>query len=332
MGTRGAWAQRTDARINESLNRAAAAGTLLLPDGPADSAALRRRCKAGSVIEPLRGMFVHIDHWESLSANAKLLHMLRGVQTKHPKWLFSHQTAASVHGLPVASSLLERIHVRLPRAAHMRAVQPFDFHAVNGPVETVLGIRVTPICRTVFDCASTLPFRDGLAIADAALRYHRIDRGDLICFVESNGKGKRGVRLARRVVRYADGRSESWGESAARALMIELGFALPELQVEIDLPPELGGPRRVDFLWVLPDGSYIIGEFDGMVKYRAPRVAQDDETLKALVGERQRESRLTVMRAPIVRFTFDDLRNPERFARLLDAFGVPRESCECAAA
>ena len=269
-------------------------------------------------------LFARASHWNDLSVNARSLHALRGIQAKHPNWLFSHQTAALVHGLPVASSLLGRIHVRLPSTGHIRTLQPFVFHTVDGPVETVLGIRVTPVCQTVLDCASTLSFRDGLAIADAALRYCRVDREELVCYVESRGKGRRGVQLARLVAHCADGLSESWGESFARAMMIELGFAVPMLQVEIDLPLELGGPRRVDFLWVLPDGSYIIGEFDGLVKYRKPDTVSSDSTLRALVGERQRESRLTVTRAPIVRFTFNDLKNPDRFAGLLDAFGVPR--------
>ena len=35
---------------------------------------------------------------------------------------------------------------------------------------------------------------------------------------------------------YADGRSENGGESIVRGIMIDLGFALPELQVEIEDP------------------------------------------------------------------------------------------------
>ena len=270
-------------------------------------------------------MFARVSRWEALTPSARSLHCMRAVQSKHPDWVFSHQSAAVAHGLPIPASQLTRLHVRLPATANIRRSERYVFHACDGPIERVFGVRVTPLLKTVLDCASSLSFRDGLAVADAALRYYGIERAALVRYVEDEGKGRRGVRQARLIARHADGLSESWGESAARALMIQLGFALPRLQAEIDLPSELGGIYRVDFLWVLLDGSYIIGEFDGMVKYRDAPASRAGESLRALVDERKRESRLTMLQVPIIRFTFDDLRDPGRFARLLDAFGVPRE-------
>ena len=198
-------------------------------------------------------------------------------------------------------------------------------------VARAMGLQVTSLQQTVMDCAREFDFCEALAVADASLRHYAISRAELLSFVERGGKGLWRIAQARRVFACADGLSESWGESVARGLMIQLGFMVPELQVVIDLPAELGGPRRVDFLWRLLNGTIIIGEFDGKVKYRNQKMLRGRDAVDVLVDERQRESRLTVTRAPIVRVAYDDLRDPARFATLLDAYGVPRESARTAA-
>ena len=64
----------------------------------------------------------------------------------------------------------------------------------------------------------------------------------LVEAVNKLGLNRRGVVTARRVARYADGLSESGGESKARALMIERGWQTPELQIELFDPVEPGRP------------------------------------------------------------------------------------------
>ena len=194
-----------------------------------------------------------------------------------------------------------------------------------------MGLRVTSLQQTVVDCAREFEFCEALAVADACLRHYAVSQSELLSFAEREGKGLWGIGQAREVLACANGLAESWGESVARGLMIRLGFMVPELQVVIDLSAELGGSRRVDFLWRLPDGTVIIGEFDGRMKYEDKTLLRGRDAVDVLVDERQRESRLTSTGAAIVRFTYDDLRNPARFAELLDAYGVPRNRSRVAA-
>lgn len=109
----------------------------------------------------------------------------------------------------------------------------------------------------------------------------------------------------------------------ARAAVIEEGFQLPELQVELRDPMD-GATYRVDFLWTRPDGRRIIGELDGWEKYLNPAMTEGRGTLGTLVAERQRESRITMSGASVVRFSYRQARDHGYFARLLAAYGVPR--------
>lgn len=91
---------------------------------------------------------------------------------------------------------------------------------------------------------------------------------------------------------HADGRSENGGESVVRAIILELGFAEPDLQVEIEDPLNPGTYKRVDYYWLLEDGRAIVGELDGFEKYLKthgnPRKSPD-ENLRSAIKAMRRE-------------------------------------------
>lgn len=325
MGRSGSWRKAFEIALQSGFDLAERNGSLLIPETRSQVDACRLRCDMGVVTEPQWGMFARASYWERLSPSARTLHILRGLQDKHPGWCFCGISAAVVYGLPVSSAHFGETHVISPHGVRIDVRNRVRVHVRKGyRVHRLLGVRVTSLERTVFDCIRDLEFCEALAVADACLRRYGLSQENLLAFVRDKGRGARGVARARRVLACSNGLSESWGESVARGLMIKLGFAAPELQVIIDLPHELGGPRRVDFLWRLPDGTLIIGEFDGKVKYRDAGMLRGRDAVDVLVEERQRESRLSSTHAAIVRFTYDDLRDSSRFAELLDSFGVPR--------
>ena len=110
--------------------------------------------------------------------------------------------------------------------------------------------------------------------------------------------------------------------------MIKLGFVAPYLQVEVFDPMEPDNPKRGDFGWQLEDGSWVIGELDGLGKYRKGGVdgARNglDAAIRALAAERRRESHLCLSGSKIVRFSMRDVLDTTYFERLLTAAGVPR--------
>lgn len=285
--------------------------------------ALERRCARGCLVQPCGGLFARQEYWSGLSPSERQRHMLRALLGEHPEWVFCQVSAATVYGLAVPARLLDTVHVAtgVPARARQTGLVQRHYLVVDATC-AVDGIAVTTIDRTTFDCGRTLPFADALAIADSSIRMGLTTREEMASFAEAAPRCK-GIPDARIVARFADGRSESAGESLARAAMIELGFALPSLQQNF-VDPVDGTTSRVDFLWTLPNGSQVVGEFDGREKYVDPSMQKGGDLVDTLLAERRRESRVSASVSRVVRFSYADVMNRAYFARLLDAFGVPR--------
>lgn len=130
---------------------------------------------------------------------------------------------------------------------------------------------------------------------------------------------RRGRARLERVLRFADGRSESPGESWSRVLIRQLGFADPELQVEVrGLRGEL---FRADFGW--HDGR-ILGEFDGREKYTSAAIRGNRSASDVVVQEKRREDSVRAAGRGVCRWDWSDLVHQHRLAATLTTAGVPR--------
>lgn len=121
------------------------------------------------------------------------------------------------------------------------------------------------------------------------------------------------------VVRFADGQAESVGESYSRALMYELGFEIPHLQIWI----HRNGRRiaRVDFYW---PKLRLVGEFDGAMKYARAEDLSGRAPVEVLMAEKRREDEIRANGERVVRWGWEDLLHPERFAGILHRARVAR--------
>lgn len=228
----------------------------------------------------------------------------------------SHASAAVQHDLPVWAEALGSVHVTRPRPGGggrrtvlRRHTSPLDAHEVTD----VNGWPTTVLARTVVDHARSVPYSQGVAAADRALQLG-LDPVLLPLALEREA-GWPGVGRARRVAAFADGRSESAGESVSRVVLSELGLMPDELQL-----PVLDGVRvagRVDFAWL---EHRTVGEFDGRVKYG--RLLEEDEDVREVVyREKLREDLLRDLGWQVVRWTWADLDRPAVIAdRLRRAF------------
>jgi hypothetical protein len=224
----------------------------------------------------------------------------------------SHSSAAALHGLPLWGVPLNQVHVTRRPPARTDSDTRLRSHAARLPDEDVVhvgSIPVTSVARTVVDLARVLPFAPALVVTDAALRDPGLSRDDLRTVLEA-AAGTRGTRAARRVVEAADGRSESVGESRSRAIMIQLGLPLPDLQIEVRRADGVLVGRS-DFAW---RAQRLLGEFDGRVKYgRLLRPGQ--EPGDAVFEEKRREDALRAEGWGMVRWVWRDLDTPALFTR-----------------
>ena len=95
------------------------------------------------------------------------------------------------------------------------------------------------------DLARALPFAEGVAVADSALRDKTTTRGELETVLARCVRSP-GIQRARQVVAFADPLAESVLGSISRVAFHDHGLPPPELQVWVGDEDEIAG--RVDFL------------------------------------------------------------------------------------
>ena len=313
-----------DAEMMRLFSEAEQRKTCLVPPSPRVRETLRRHVKQGKAVHPARGMYARASYWRSLSKPQQALWILRAMQTLHPTWTFCHESAALAFGLSVSHEKLNEVHVVTSPSSRNASSESVHWHIVqNDEPVIVQGLRVTSLARTAFDCMRTADFKRALAIADSTLRLSGRSGSSFPSSFKRMRGSCAGTVHAARTMYYADALSESGGESMARAAMIELGFALPQLQVSFPRPLDRNRSFRVDFLWTRLDGSKVIGEFDGKQKYEDEAMRNGRTPLRVLADEQHRESQLTLLGMPIVRFSYGDILNANRFASLLKLYDIP---------
>jgi hypothetical protein len=166
------------------------------------------------------------------------------------------------------------------------------------------GLPVVSAARTVVDLARTLPFEEGVVAADGALHRKIVTAAELADEVRA-AKWRTGAARAAAVVAFADGESESVGESRSRVIMRRGGLPAPKLQVVVrDTAHEEIG--RCDFGYT---DIRVAAEFDGRVKYG--RLLRAGETPgDAVFREKQREDRLRDAGWIVTRWVWDELSQP----------------------
>jgi hypothetical protein len=210
----------------------------------------------------------------------------------------SHRSAALIHGLDlIGKRQPEAIAVsRSPRGHGSRSlrtgvtVHSAGLHA--GHVTVKDGIAVTSVARTVVDLARTYSFREGVVVADSALRGRKTTVPELNAVIADCRRWP-GLQRAREVVAFSDHRSDSALESIGRVVFREYGLPPPDLQVWVG--GDLAIVGRADYLW---PQHRTIAEADGAVKYA---------TVGKAVAQLDRDVRLREAGFEVVHFTWQEI-------------------------
>lgn len=101
-----------------------------------------------------RGFYLHRTDWDSLTPEEVYLVRVLALAASYPGIIFSHQTAALLHGLPL-ESLPEKVHVY---CYHRTRAKDYTVHhgELHLPTDTTMlapGIRITSLERTLTDLA-----------------------------------------------------------------------------------------------------------------------------------------------------------------------------------
>lgn len=276
--------------------------------------AIRRLLATGVLVRLRHGCYIRGSFWAKQTAvsrlrNSILVHHFATLTTSRAGFVYSHVSAARLHGLYLwqADDFIHLTQAGKPSSigfgkdtrVHNRALGPEE-------TMTIDRVRVTTLERTVIDCCLTMHYRQALILTDHALRLGA-SLSKLLAEAETL-QTHRGIRTLRKVLRNANGRSESPGETLARDLMRELLIEMPELQLWI---PSRLGRYRADFAW--PQRRLIL-EFDGKGKYFHYR-----PTDEAIYRERKRESALIEAGWTVLRIEWKDLFDEPAFKSRIKA-------------
>ncbi|MCU1436937.1 MAG: hypothetical protein JWP66_24 [Naasia sp.] len=283
----------------------------------------RRAGENGDLQRLRRGIYADAGEWQTANLDERYAIRIAAAAARLEGLpVFSHESALRLLGLPSLRPWPEKVHILCERRSGGRSQLDVIRHCLGFEAAEVLQVGrhlVTSPARTALDIALARSFPEGVVVADHVFRNYAGARQDFAEMLELTGPRARGVRKAASVLRFADERSESPGESWSRVVIAELGFRPPELQSEIRHRGRFIG--RVDFEWT---DRAIVGEFDGEWKYRSAELRAGRTAEQVVVEEKDRENRIRRVRADVVRWTWADLRDRRRLEALLGHAGVPR--------
>lgn len=260
---------------------------------------IRRRVADGALHRVRRGHFVATAEWARLWPEGRhLLHVLAVASDADCSPVFAGVSAAVVHGFPLYQMSPTRVHVIVANPGHAGSVRDLLRHEADlteSDVTEMHGLRVTSAARTVLDISRSTRVELAQSVADAAVRAVSVDRQradeDRVAAWRDDMErrlsgltGARGVRQAREVVAFADGRAQLPGESVSRLRLRSMGFQHVDLQVPVESP--FGWDWFVDFGL---DDIDAFGEFDGEGKYLDPTLRGDRSIEEAVLDEKRRE-------------------------------------------
>ncbi|WP_156366371.1 hypothetical protein [Microbacterium sp. No. 7] len=284
------------------------------------------------------GVYMRTAEWETLYADGRQLAHVIAAQRRLRGGgaVFSHISAAAVHGLPVTRCEPDRVHVRggssidgwrdRGRMAVARHRMPVPGHEIAD----VDGIPCTSLVLTVADVLRTERRETGMAVACAALRRVAIDPQQHHDYDEDAAEdlrrriaahlrpGARGVRRAREVLPLADGRAANPGEALSLLYLHDLGYRHVRLQLPVAGPA--GSTYYLDFDLGRTD---VWGEFDGKGKYTDESLRGGKTPAEVVLAEKEREDwvRGTTRRRP-VRWGWDHIASVAHLQERLTAFRV----------
>lgn len=313
-----------DQLIEQLLAQAEREGRCLIPPSTAIRKALLRRI-GSTIASPMPGLFARKTRWEELNRAQRHIEVVRALAIQHPEWTFCSYSAACLLGLEVSWRHLNVAHVCSATKPSARPGARIQRHQIE-PTGAVNqnGLSITSPIQTVTDCLLQTGFADGMPIADSAISKLGLTRKQLMEAVEKRAGARNGraMRTALTTLQYADARAESGGESVARAVMIETGFAPDRLQYELTDPFNSTESMRTDFAWERQARELTLGELDGLVKYTDQTMLAGRTTAETLVAERQREAHLSLYGHPLIRFTMNEVRSAGVLAKKLQTAGI----------
>lgn len=222
--------------------------------------------------------------------------------------IFSHISAALLHGLPVAYPVTHQVEVFRPgvnrrfKSIHVRGGSVPAHHQLR-----VRGSRVTTLERTLIDVARSYHLDISVAMLDNAL-HRKLTTIDKILTAFDQCLETRNAKKVELALRLVDPRRESPAESiaAVRFYFFGIGGFVPQVKFHYEMGSSF---IRVDFCH---EAAKLIVEIDGIGKlYLGSGVPR-----KELEKERRREQWLRDQGYRVIRISWKELFRETKFEEI----------------
>jgi very-short-patch-repair endonuclease len=260
--------------------------------------------KAEVLRHPGRGLYA-VEALAEDDAEKWHRQLCAGVFLLYPDAVLAGTSALLAHGITVWGTSLSSPSILRPvkRAGGMGA---FWVRPARGETVTTEWGPASPPAAALVQHAVDHGIVTGVVSADAALRAGTVTHDALATEVAAVATWPHSSRAAS-MLTLVDGRRESVGESRCGVALAMAGI---DVTPQVPIVDERGNfVARVDFL---VDGTRVVVEFDGKVKYAAgdPKVLWD---------EKRREDRLRRLGYVVVRITWAQLERPGAVAAAVRA-------------
>lgn len=278
---------------------------------------LSRMVGRGQLHRLRQGAYVAGEIWRAQDRGGRHRLLTRAVvvQAKSPV-VVSHGSAMALHNGPLYGLPLERVEVtRLDGRAGRReaGVRQHRGALFIGDVTECQGLAVTGATKTALDVTTITSVEAGLVAVNALLNTGRTTLAELHHRYSSMEQDPYTQRTDL-VLRLADPRIESVGESRFFHLAWRHGLPVPEPQFEVCEADRV--VARLDFAW--PNRGVWL-EFDGREKY-VKHLRPGESVTDAVLREKRREDRVRELTGwRCIRITWADLEDPQRLAARLMA-------------
>jgi len=271
------------------------------------------------------GAYISAERWQELTDLGRHGAVARAVARQaNSEVVLSHVSALPAFAAPTWGLDLSTVHVTRPDQRGGRCEAGVNQHVgtlLDEDVVSAGDLAVTSPTRTALDITTMVGVEAALAVVDYLLNRRLTSLEQLRTRYSSMVHWPRTLRTDL-VLRLADGRSESVGETRTRALCRREGLPTPTPQYPIrDLEGRV--VAYVDLAW--PEHGVFL-EFDGRVKYEA-LLREGESPTDVVLREKRREEMICELTGwRCIRITWTDLAYPERTAARIRRLLFPMKS------
>jgi hypothetical protein len=282
--------------------------------------AIRAALRHGSLARVRHGAYVNGAVWRAMPKEAQYAVRCRAAYRQaRADVVLSHTSALPFLGVPMWGIDLDDVHLTREdnRGGRREAgVCQHRGRILDADVVTAHGVKVTSPTRAALEATTVVGPEPALAVVNFLLHTGVTTIELLRERYERELDHWPNTLKTNLVMKLADPRIESVGETRVLWLLDQAGWPLPEPQHEVR---DNSGRvfARLDFAW--PElGVWL--EFDGRVKYEKLLAAGESVT-DVVLREKKREETITALTGwRCVRITWDDLADPARLLqRIRDA-------------